>query len=156
MTVDKKSIREHAEKLLTDLGFTGDITVETNTAAEEAWDIKIESPDAASLIGFHGETLQAFQLILGFIINREAGEWQKITVNVGDYRERREEQLNHLAMSLADKVRTTGETQIIPNLTPSERRLVHVILGEDPEVCTESEGDGRNRVLTIKLRQPTA
>lgn len=114
--------------------------------------VQLDSEEAAALIGFHGETLQAIQLILSFVVHKSSGEWVKTLVNVGDYRQKREEQLKKLALNLAMKVKFSGEAQAVPNLTPSERRAIHLILANHPDVYTESEGEGKERQLVIKSK----
>lgn len=114
---------------------------------------QIESSEAAALIGFHGETLQALQLILSFLVHKSQNEWIKILVNVGDYRQKREEQLHKLALNLAMKAKFSGEAQALPNLSSSERRFIHMVLTDNPEVYSESEGEGRNRLLMIKPKK---
>lgn len=116
----------------------------------EAYLVEINSNEAGVLIGHHGETISAFQLLLGQIVNQKTGEWARILVNVGDWRQRREETLRALAQTLAAKTKETGEPQHIYDLTPAERRIVHIALAEDPEVTTESEGEGRDRHIVIK------
>jgi spoIIIJ-associated protein len=117
---------------------------------EGVYRINIESPMAANLIGFHGETLQSIKLILSFLIHGETKEWLKIEANIGDYLEKREEQLTKLALNLAMKAKFSGEVQIVPNLSSQDRRFIHMVLTDNPDVFTESEGEGRNRFLTIK------
>ncbi len=87
---------------------------------------------------------------MSFLIHKSLGSWVKVMVNVGDYRQRREEQLKKLAMTLAMKVKFSGEAQTVPNLSPAERRIVHIALTDHPDVCSESEGEGRDRQLVIK------
>jgi spoIIIJ-associated protein len=118
--------------------------------ASGAINIQLDSEEAAVLIGFHGETLQAIQLALSFFIHKSLGEWVKVLVNVGDYRQKRDEQLKKLALNLAMKVKFSGEAQAVPNLIPAERRAIHLILADHPDVYTESEGEGRERQLVIK------
>lgn len=142
-----KKIKEITEQLITDLGFLAEVVVQSE---EEQINIQIESPEAAALIGFHGENLQAIQLVLSFMAHKALGEWTRVNVNVGDYRQKREEQLTKLALSLATKAKFSGETQAIPNLSASERRIVHLALTNHPDVISESEGEGRERTLTIK------
>lgn len=142
-----KKIKEITEQLITDLGFLAEVVVQSE---EEQINIQIESPEAAALIGFHGENLQAIQLVLSFMAHKALGEWTRVNVNVGDYRQKREEQLTKLALSLATKAKFSGETQAIPNLSASERRIVHLALTNHPDVVSESEGEGRERTLTIK------
>ncbi len=119
----------------------------------EILNLQLESDQAASLIGFHGETLQALQLILSFVCHQKLNRWVKTMVNVGDYRQKREDQLQRLALSLAMKAKFSGETQVIPNLNSSERRFVHLLLADNPDVFSESEGEGRQRQLTIKPKK---
>lgn len=112
--------------------------------------VNLESSDPGILIGYHGETLSSFQLILSMIVYRKLGEWTRILVDVGDYRQRREEQLKTLALNAAKRVKFSGESYAMSYLTPAERRLVHLILADHPEVVTESEGEGRNRRVIVK------
>lgn len=146
---DLEGIKIKAEDLLLDLQVQAEVKVDFDQDLGLI-NIQIDSVEAAMLIGFHGETLQALQLILSFMVHQLLGEWTKVVVNVGDYRQKREEQLRKLALSLAMKVKFSGEAQGIPNLSPGERRLVHIILADHPDVRTESEGEGRERQLVIK------
>jgi len=146
-----KKIKEAAEGLIAGLGFSAEVKVTEDTTAGLV-KVQIESPEAASLIGFHGENLQAIQLILSFMVYQILGEWIRINVNVGDYQQKREEQLTKLALNLAMKAKFSGEVQSIPNLTAAERRIVHLALSDYPDVVSESEGEGRERILTIKPR----
>lgn len=146
-----KKIKDAAEGLIIDLGFSAEVKVTEDTTAGLV-NVQTESPEAASLIGFHGENLQAIQLILSFMVHQILGEWTRINVNVGDYRQKREEQLTKLALNLAVKAKFSGEVQSIPNLTAAERRIVHLALSDYPDIVSESEGEGRERILTIKPR----
>lgn len=146
-----KKIKNAAEGLIVDLDFSAEVKVTEDTTTGLV-NVQIESPEAASLIGFHGENLQAIQLIVSFMVHQILGEWTRINVNVGDYRQKREEQLTKLALNLAMKAKFSGEVQSIPNLTAAERRIVHLALSNYPDIVSESEGEGRERILTIKLR----
>lgn len=138
-----------AEELLTDLGVEYSVTTAV-LEGEEAVSVNIESPQANLLIGYHAEALYALQLFIGLMAEKKIGQWTKVIVNVGDYRQRREEQLRELAMSLAQKAVFSGEPQIAANLTASERRVVHLALADHPDVTTESVGEDRDRHLVIK------
>jgi spoIIIJ-associated protein len=104
------------------------------------------------LIGFHGRTLESFQIILGILVFRKVGSWVKVYVNVGDYREKREEALMHMAQQAAERVLATGKEVTLAHLSPSERRVVHLTLSGDERIMTESQGDGDGRVLVVKPR----
>jgi spoIIIJ-associated protein len=144
-------IQAEATALLSDLGVEAKVTASVDKETGVIT-LQIESPEAAFLIGFHGETLQALQLILSFAAHKVLGDWVRVSVNVGDYRQKREEQLRRLALNLAMKVKFSGEVQTIPNLSAAERRIVHLALADHPEVMSQSEGEGRQRVLTIRPR----
>lgn len=150
MTEDElKKVEKEVKEFVSEL----EIPITTKIDFDEdsgVLNIQLDSEEAALLIGFHGETLQAMQLILSFVAHKSSGEWVKTLVNVGDYRQKREEQLKKLALNLAMKVKFSGEAQAVPNLIPSERRAIHLILADHPDVYTESEGEGRERQLVIK------
>lgn len=145
-------IKAQAEELLTKVGFTAAVTV---TPREEGgFSVQIDSDEPNLLIGFHGQTLSSLQLILGLSVQKEIGQWTPVILNVGDYRERREEQLRHLAQSVAQRVRFSGQPQIITRLNAAERRIVHLTLAEDEMVETVSEGEGNARQLVVRPKQP--
>jgi spoIIIJ-associated protein len=112
--------------------------------------LQIDGDDPGALIGYHGETLYSIQLILAMMIYRQTGEWTRVLVNVGDYRERRQESLEKMALSAAQKVRFSNEAQALPPMNSAERRLIHLALTEDPEVTTESDGEGDQRRVVVR------
>lgn len=127
-----------------------EILSEKDEEKREIFNVQIDSEQAASLIGFHGETLQSLQLISSLLSRMALGRWVKVLINVGDYRQKREEQLQKLALNLAMKAKFSQEQQIIPNLSASERRIVHLALAERPDIYTVSEGEGKQRQLIIR------
>ena len=144
-------IKSTTEELLELLGATGEVTVSENTE-EESYEANIETEDAGILIGHHGETIDAIQLIVNQTLFSKLPEEERkrVMVNIGDWRERRKDTLLHLADNLAVRALETGEAQPIYDLTPSERRILHVYLEENKEVVTESEGEGRDRHGVVK------
>lgn len=146
---EKEVIKQIAESLLDQLLISGSVEVNFDSASD-LFNVKIETEDSGFLIGYHGETLSAFQLVLSLIVYRKFNRWVRLSLNVGDYREKREEQLKRLALSIAQKVKFSKEAQVVPNLTSAERRIVHLALAEDIEVLTESEGEGDERKLVIR------
>ncbi len=145
-----KVMEEETANLLALLGIEGKVSLEEK---EEVVHINIATEETGVLIGFHGETLYGFQLILGLICFKKLGEWSRLVVNVGDYREKREEYLRQLATSKAELARSTKTPQVISGLTPFERRVVHVVISEFNDLVSQSEGEGDNRTLTISLKQ---
>ena len=144
-----KTITRITQDLLNRLQTQATVTVDQE---EETFNVRLETEDAGVLIGYRGRSLQSLQTVLGQLIAKELGEWKRIVLHVGDYRERREEYLNELASSVAQEVIETGADVAIPDLSSYERRLVHMVLAEHPEVISESEGMGKNRRLIVKKR----
>lgn len=140
-------VKETAEELLQKLEIPAAVTAEI---VDEVYQIKIETEESGLLIGFHGETLASFQLILGLIVSKKLGQWTRVVVEVGDYRAKREEQLRAMAQSYATQVVTTGQPIALPSLPPIERRIIHLALQENPDVETISEGEGNQRRVVIK------
>ena len=146
-----KLIQEEAQNLLELLGVKGSVEVAQDTE-NELFNVQVETDQAAILIGHRGETLGAFQLILRQIVYTAIQTGIQIVVNIGDWRAKREGTLRALANNAASRAKATGELQHLYDLSPSERRFVHVELSEDPEILTESEGEGRDRHLVVKPR----
>jgi spoIIIJ-associated protein len=87
------------------------------------------------------------------IYRQENGEWKRISVNVGDWREKQEEYLSEMAKVTAERAKQTGEPQNLYNLSPSQRRIIHIALSEDKEIETESVGEGEERYLVVKPKK---
>lgn len=104
------------------------------------------------LIGNRGETISAIQVVLGMIIRQEVGEWIRIVVDVGDWREKQEEQLRELAQQAAERVKQTGEPQSLYNLNPNQRRIIHLVLSDDSDIETQSVGEDADRYLVVDLK----
>jgi spoIIIJ-associated protein len=79
-----------------------------------------------------------------------------IELDCGAFKGKRIEQLEQTAREVADRVRRDGREQLLPAMTPIERRIVHLALAEDAEVATESRGDGFYKRVAIVPRESTA
>ena len=144
-----KKVKNLANKLLKLMEADGEVETSWDEA-NEAVRVQIESADSGLLIGRHGATIEALQVVLAAMVQKAEGEWVRVICNVGDWRERREEALVQLAMNTAKRVKFSQEEQEILGLTPGERRIVHMTLAGDKEVETESVGEGEQRVIMVK------
>ncbi|HCM82920.1 MAG: Single-stranded nucleic acid binding R3H domain protein [Candidatus Gottesmanbacteria bacterium GW2011_GWB1_44_11c] len=140
-------IKQIAEELLHKLEITGAISVTTDESG--AYRVHIETEETGLLIGFHGRTLESLQMILGMIVSRKLGKWERVYVNVGDYREKREEALMYMAQRAAERALASGRPIELTRLSAAERRVIHLTLSGDERVKTESEGEGPDRKLII-------
>lgn len=102
------------------------------------------------LIGKKGETLYSLQYILALILNQKIGEWKRIQVNIGGWKEKQDEYLKDLAHKAAERAEETGEPQYLYNLNSAQRRIVHLEVSTMKGIISESEGEGSERRLVIK------
>jgi len=109
----------------------------------------IDGEDAGLLIGRRGETLSSLQFVLNFILSRRTQSRTSVSVDVEGYRERRNEVLRSMAMRMADRAATTGQSVAMEPMPPRERRIVHMALADHTRVNTESVGEGEERKVTI-------
>ncbi len=114
--------------------------------------LNVRAPDAADLIGRRGETLRAIQFIVGIMVNKALDTHVRITIDIDGYRARREVLLRDLALRFASRVIATRAPVQLEAMPPNERRIVHMVLAEHPDVATESTGEGDNRRIVIMLR----
>lgn len=150
----KFEMKEELEKLTKDLfaliGTEADVVV---TKEEDVYKVDINPKDQAGLIiGHKGETLAAIEMFLAMALKKSKEEWVKVVVNVGDWKEKQDDYLKSIADQAAQRARETGEAQPLYNLTPSQRRTIHLYLGESNDIETESMGEGTERYLVIKAK----
>lgn len=146
----ENNIKEEAQKLLDLLDLKATVNV---SFEDDSYRVEIDAGEEnAFLIGKHGNTLAAFELILKMIIAQKNGEYKQLTIEVGNYRTEREEYLQGLVGRLKEEVEATGTEKPVRGLKSWERRYVHMLLKDDQGVYSESEGEGRDRVLVIKKK----
>jgi len=117
----------------------------------DLFSVNLKSEDEKGLlIGKKGETISAIQMVLGMILKNRTGEWKRIQVNIGEWREKQEEYLKLLALKSAQRAKETGEPQKLYNLNSTQRRIIHMEVAEVQGVVSESEGEGSERCLIIK------
>ena len=147
-----ESLKKIVEKLLP-LMYTKATAEVSFDKENEAYVVNVDAGDETGLmIGKKGETLDSIQTILGVMLKQETGEWNRVVVNVGDYREKEEDYLKSLAESTAQQAIETGEPQSLYNLKPWQRRVVHMHLAERADVISESMGEGEERYLVVKAK----
>ena len=101
------------------------------------------------LIGKRGRTLASLQYLTNLAAGKQYHHRYFVLLDVENYRIRREQTLTTLALRLADKAKRTGAPVALEPMDPAERRMIHLALQEDPDVMTESEGEGSYRHIVI-------
>lgn len=111
---------------------------------------QLESAKAALLIGKRGQTLNALQQLAQLVTNKSTTQFKVVRVDVGDYRERREQSLEQLADRMADKAVRTGRKVQLEPMPSYERKVIHNALSNRLDIETYSEGNDPFRYLVIE------
>lgn len=115
--------------------------------------VNVLGNDLGMLIGRRGDHLAQLQYLVNLLVTRRIGHWTRVSVDIEGYKRRREESLTGLAGRVARQVARSGRPVQLEPMPASERRIVHLALREDPEVATESSGEGELRRVTIVPRE---
>lgn len=110
--------------------------------------IIVDGEGLGVVIGHRGETLDALQHLVSLAANNSGGYF-KVTLNIGDYREKREETLKGLATRVADQVKRNSRNRALEPMSAYERRIIHTAVQEIEGVCSASIGEGKNRRVVI-------
>lgn len=114
--------------------------------------LRVYGRDASRLIDRHGELLDAIQVLANKALTGRKIE-KDIELDCQAFKERRVEELNEKAKAVADRVREDKREQLLPAMSPIERRIVHLALQDDAEVTTESRGEGFYKRVAIVPRR---
>lgn len=146
--ISKKSFDEFSKLL--NIEIESEASIEIGDNDQKIVKINVRGDDLGSLIGFHGRTLEAIQLIFSQILNRKLEEIVRVVVDINEYRKRRHSYLEEVAKKALDEVRETGQNVELPPMNPFERRVVHMCLKDEDGIFTESLGEGDGRRVVIK------
>jgi spoIIIJ-associated protein len=146
-------ITTEAEGLLKALGVAGTVVVEVGDDGTLV--VKLSSSDSALLIGYHGQTLQAFTVLLRSIVVRhsrvDAQTLPFFTVDCEDYLLKRRWTLHEMANNAVLEVRRTGKSVALPPMPNYERREVHGYVKEQfPDIFSDSSGEADRRHIILK------
>lgn len=155
VSVKKVSSIEVAIKFLQDI-FTSmkiDVKIETVKNADD-YVCNLHGEDLGILIGKHGQTLDALQYLTNLAANKDMNEAKiRITLDVENYRKRRQETLCRLANHLADKVKRFGDKIVLEPMNRHERKIIHTALQDDRRILTYSDGEEPYRKVVIALKR---
>ena len=111
--------------------------------------LEIKGDREGILIGKHGRTLDALQILTNRMVNRRLANPVRVILDIDDYRKRRADTLAKMALRLGEKAKRKGHPLTIGPFNAHDRRLIHVALKEDPSIRTESLGEGTLKKITI-------
>ena len=138
--------------LIENLELNATATIEETGNGEAT--VTVSGDDASALIGHHGDTLDAFQYLVNLAANKKENDERKytrFTVNIENYREKREKTLRALANRMAEKVKKTGRSISLKPMNAYERRIIHSEVQLIEGVTTNSVGQEGNRRVIIYI-----
>lgn len=147
-----EAAKEFINTLSDNLGL--DIQVQMSEPVDNSVTITLVGDGASTLIGHHGETLDAFQYIVNLVANKkdsETRQFTRFTVDIENYREKREDSLRQLAIRISEKVKKTKRYVILEPMNAYERRIIHSTVQTIDGVSTNSIGTEGNRRVVIFL-----
>jgi len=150
LTEAERGVLEEAkavlEQLLGLMGVEGSVEI---AMGSETSKLNVTGSDLGVLIGRRGEKLASLQHLVNLIVAKREGQWNRIAVDVENYRGRREDQLRDVADRAAKRVIQSGKIIQLEPMPALERRIVHMALVENPKVRTQSVGVEPNRRIVV-------
>ena len=101
------------------------------------------------LIGRKGDTLNSLQHLVGRVVSKKLGGYQRLTLDVGGYLRNRHEILKQKAVKAAEKVKKTNHEVALEPMKAAERRVVHMALSEIEGITTYTVGNGDLRKVCV-------
>jgi len=147
-------VRNFLTPILSAMEVDEDISIDLD--ANNNLTVRLSAENIGIVIGRRGETLDALQYLLGLAVNKYSDNFMRVVLDVGNYREKREETLERLAKRLADKVLKTKRNMTLEPMNPYERRIIHATLQDFSSIETYSIGDEPNRKVVIKYKDQRA
>lgn len=149
--METDSIKQEIRALLDAMGFSSDIdTIEVHQGAAVRFSVHMHGK-VNMLIGERGNNLAALEHILRKIINKKNGhEEERFALDINDYRIKRLEDLKQDVKDAAREVRIYHRESSLRPMSSFERRIVHLLLEEYPDITTESVGIDPDRKVIIK------
>ena len=140
------------EATLTELLGAAGLLVETRRRPADEMLFELIGDDVEPLLANRGEGLNGLEVLTGRIASKRIGRPVYPRLDAEGFRAHQKESLEELALRSANEAKRTRSPQLLPPLSPGERRLVHLALAQDPEVETESEGDGFLKRVAVRVK----
>ncbi len=151
LKLDENLVAQNLKELIEKMGVSATAEI---SKVENSYFVDIESEDSSLLIGKYGANIESLQFVLAVRIKSQTqNDDFEIFLDIDNWRKEKEQKLEKMAMSVAQKVEETNTEEPLYNLKPSERRVIHALLTAHPKVTTESTGEGLSRYIVIKPRK---
>lgn len=116
---------------------------------DDGFKVQVRGDDVPILLGHNAEVLDALEYLGNRVLTKAKDEETRVNFDSGNYRARREKELQLMAEKAAEKVRLSKIPFTFDPMNSNERRIMHLALSQDSSVRTESTGNGENRKVTI-------
>lgn len=147
----KEDVKKYIEEFIKNLSTLLNIDIDSEVLFnEESYNVTLVSDNNSILIGKEGKTLNAIQTILRQAIKQEASISLKVNVDVGNYKLKKMKNIEREVKIIAKEVLSSKLEVKLDPMNSYERRLVHNIINEYPNLDTESFGEGKDRHVVIK------
>ncbi len=147
-----QAIRKFLSGLLEQMESTAEIHI--YLAEKGRYKVILEGKGLGALIGRRGETLDAIQQLTSYAVNRSGGGRVRVQLDAENYREKREQSLQHLARKVAAKVTKYHRSVTLEPMNAYERHVIHTALQDVPGVTTYSTGtEPKRRVIVAYDRE---
>ncbi|WP_312643901.1 RNA-binding cell elongation regulator Jag/EloR [Hydrogenoanaerobacterium sp.] len=143
---------KYLSAIFQEMGLAG-VEIKASTSPDGAV-LTLSGEGLGVLIGRRGETLDALQYLSGLVANRLEGDYFRITIDSGNYREKREKTLEQLAKKLSAQVIKNGRNLTLEPMNPYERRIIHATVQNIEGVTSSSIGEEPNRRVVISTTTP--
>ena len=138
--------RTYVADLLTFFGINVEVAV---SVEDDVIELSVPSTELNSLlIGRNAETLRSIQYLVSTVLRNKDAALTRVNVDIADYKKQRADRLATEAREWIEQVRRTGSSHVA-QLNAADRRIVHQVATEYPDIKTFSEGEGRERRITI-------
>ena len=149
----KDSPADKATAFLSELFLSMGIRIQIDAELNgDVLNINLSGNDMGIVIGKRGDTLDSIQYLTSLVVNNAKGSYIKVTIDTENYREKRKEALEALAVRIANKVERTGKRHTFEPMNPYERRIIHSKLQAYENVTTYSIGEDPNRKIVVVLK----
>lgn len=148
--MDQEESIRFAKKYLEDLlsFFSANLTV-SSTCDDDVIELSVPSSEFNSLlIGRNAETLRSLQYIVSTVLRNKDAALTRVNIDIADYKKQRADRVAIQAREWIEQVRKTGDS-FVATLNAADRRIVHHVASEYSDIRTFSDGEGRERKITI-------
>lgn len=146
LNIAKKDVEEILNEFLNRISPEAKITVEIK---DKCLYISIHGENIGNLIGYRGETLYSIENILKAIANKKSENRVVVRLDIEDYKQKRVETLEEVAKKKASIVERTGKMITLEPMKAYERKIIHSVLQDNPNVETRSIGQEPKRRIVI-------